>query len=164
MTAQLRNRIIAAITGGGGAVVIATAMLGGHDGLEGRRYVAYRDVVGVLTVCDGHTGADIIPGKRYSDAECDALLKADLQKVAHIVDPAIKVKTTETQRAAIYSFSYNVGPNAFIRSTMLRKLNAGDHAGACGELKRWKYAGGKVWKGLVTRREVENTVCIWGLR
>ncbi|HGM6996143.1 lysozyme [Serratia marcescens] len=162
MTPQLRNKIAAAITGGGGAIAIATAMLGGHDGLEGRRYVAYRDVVGVLTVCDGHTGADIFLGKRYSDAECDALLKSDLQKVARIVDPAIKVKTTETQRAAIYSFSYNVGPYAFIGSTMLKKLNAGDPAGACGELKRWKYAGGKEWKGLLTRREVENSVCTWG--
>jgi lysozyme len=28
----------------------------------------------VLTVCDGHTGPDIIAGKRYSDAECDAML------------------------------------------------------------------------------------------
>lgn len=88
--------------------------------------MVYRDVVGVLTVCDEHTGADIIPGKRYSDAECDALLKSDLQKVARIVDPAIKVKTTETQRASIYSFSYNVGPHAFIGSTMLKKLNAGE--------------------------------------
>lgn len=67
MNPQLRNKIVAAITGAGGAIAIATAMLGGHDGLEGRRYVAYRDVVGVLTVCDGHTGADIILGKRYSD-------------------------------------------------------------------------------------------------
>ncbi len=56
MNPQLRNKIVAAITGGGGAIAIATAMLGGHDG--------YRDVVGVLTVCDGHTGADIILGKR----------------------------------------------------------------------------------------------------
>ncbi|BEN10754.1 hypothetical protein SMETP3_12420 [Serratia marcescens] len=103
-------------------------------------------------------GTDIIPGKRYSDA----LLKAELRKFARIVDPAIKVKITETQRAAIYSFSYNVGPYAFIGSTMLKELNAGDSAGACGELKRWRYAGGKEWKGLITRREVENTVCTWG--
>lgn len=104
MNSQLRNKIAAAITSGGGAIAIATAMLGGHDGLEGRRYVAYRDVVGVLTVCDGHTGADIILGKRYSEAECDALLKSDLQKVARIVYPAIKVKTTETQRRYLLVF------------------------------------------------------------
>lgn len=60
MNSSLRNKIVAVITGGGGGIAIATAMLSGHDGLEGRLYVAYRDVVGILTVCDGHTGADII--------------------------------------------------------------------------------------------------------
>ena len=79
MNSQLRNR--RCHNRWRRAIAIATAMLGGHDGLEGRRYVAYRDVVGVLTVCDGHTGADIISSKRYSDAECNALLKADLQKL-----------------------------------------------------------------------------------
>ncbi|EME8509087.1 lysozyme [Salmonella enterica] len=150
------------ITGGAGAVAIAAAMLGGHDGLEGRRYIPYRDVAGVLTVCDGHTGKDIIPGKRYTDAECDALLNKDLKRVKAQVDPLIKVSIPESERAAFYSFAYNVGTGAFARSTLLKKLNAGDHAGACNELKRWTYAGGRQWKGLVTRREIEREVCAWG--
>ncbi|MCH5496505.1 glycoside hydrolase family protein, partial [Salmonella enterica subsp. diarizonae serovar 16:z10:e,n,x,z15] len=50
---------------------------------------------------------------------------------------------------------------AFAKSTLLKKLNAGDQAGACNELKRWTYAGGKQWKGLVTRREIEREVCTW---
>ncbi|EGL8528477.1 lysozyme [Salmonella enterica] len=150
------------ITGGAGAVAIAAAMLGGHDGLEGRRYIPYRDVAGVLTVCDGHTGKDIIPGKRYTDAECDALLDKDLKRVKAQVDPLIKVSIPESERAAFYSFAYNVGTGAFARSTLLKKLNAGDHAGACNELKRWTYAGGRQWKGLVTRREIEREVCAWG--
>ncbi|ENS2749299.1 lysozyme [Salmonella enterica] len=150
------------ITGGAGAVAIAAAMLGGHDGLEGRRYIPYRDVAGVLTVCDGHTGKDIIPGKRYTDAECDALLDKDLKRVKAQVDPLIKVSIPESERAAFYSFAYNVGTGAFARSTLLKKLNAGDHAGACNELKRWMYAGGRQWKGLVTRREIEREVCAWG--
>lgn len=150
------------ITGGAGAVAIAAAMLGGHDGLEGRRYIPYRDVAGVLTVCDGHTGKDIIPGKRYTDAECDALLDKDLKRVKAQVDPLIKVSIPESERAAFYSFAYNVGTGAFSRSTLLKKLNAGDHAGACNELKRWTYAGGKQWKGLMTRREIEREVCAWG--
>ncbi|EDM2047171.1 lysozyme [Salmonella enterica subsp. enterica serovar Muenchen] len=150
------------ITGGAGAVAIAAAMLGGHDGLEGRRYIPYRDVAGVLTVCDGHTGKDIIPGKRYTDAECDALLEKDLKRVKAQVDPLIKVSIPESERAAFYSFAYNVGTGAFARSTLLKKLNAGDHAGACNELKRWTYAGGRQWKGLVTRREIEREVCTWG--
>ncbi|EAS2904233.1 lysozyme [Salmonella enterica] len=150
------------ITGGAGAVAIAAAMLGGHDGLEGRRYIPYRDVAGVLTICDGHTGKDIIPGKRYTDAECDALLDKDLKRVKAQVDPLIKVSIPESERAAFYSFAYNVGTGAFARSTLLKKLNAGDHAGACNELKRWTYAGGRQWKGLMTRREIEREVCLWG--
>lgn len=118
MNSTLRNKIAASI--GGGAIAIATVMLSGKDGLEGREYVAYRDVVGVLTVCDGHTGSDIIPGKRYTDKECDALTQKDLTRIATQVDPHIKVPTTETQRAAIYSFAYNVGASAAINSTLLK--------------------------------------------
>ncbi|MGC6230436.1 lysozyme [Hafnia paralvei] len=162
MNSSLRARISATI--GGGAIAIATVMLSGKGGLEGREYVPYKDVVGIITVCDGHTGKDIILNKRYSDAECDALTKADLERIAKQVNPSIKVKTTETQLAAIYSFSYNVGANAFIKSTMLKKLNAGDYAGACDELKRWVYAGGKKWKGLMNRRDVEYEVCTWSQR
>ncbi|ELY4257036.1 lysozyme, partial [Cronobacter sakazakii] len=113
MSPALKQRIVAAV--GGGAIVIATAMVAGKDGLEGREYVPYRDVVGVLTVCDGHTGKDIIPGKRYTDAECDALTQADMTHIARQIDPHIKVNTTDTQRAAIYSFAYNVGPSAAIK-------------------------------------------------
>ncbi|VEB97303.1 Phage-related lysozyme (muraminidase) [Cedecea lapagei] len=159
MNPALRKAI--AGVSGAGAIAIATVMLSGNGGLEGREYVAYKDVVGVLTVCDGHTGKDIIPGKRYTDKECDALTKADLTRIAKQVDPAIKVPTTETQRAAIYSFAYNVGATATINSTLMKKLNAKDYAGACDELRRWTYAGGRQWKGLINRREVEREVCTW---
>lgn len=53
--------------------------------------MAYYDVVNVLTVCDGHTGKDIIPSKKYSDAECDALLQQDLAPVQRIVDAAVRI-------------------------------------------------------------------------
>ncbi|EID5605970.1 lysozyme [Salmonella enterica] len=158
----LRPKIKMLLAGGASAVAIAAAMLGSHDGLEGRRYVPYRDVAGVLTICDGHTGKDIIPGRRYNDAECDALLNKDLAQVAARIDPLIKVSIPNSERAALYSFAYNVGTGAFAKSTLLKKLNAGDHAGACNELKRWTYAGGRQWKGLVTRREIEREVCLWG--
>lgn len=62
MNSTLRNKIAASI--GGGAIAIATVMLSGKDGLEGREYVAYRDVVGVLTVCDGHRRTSRVTEKR----------------------------------------------------------------------------------------------------
>jgi len=141
----------------GGVIALTVAMLSFFEGVE---YKPYKDVVGVLTVCYGHTGADIIPTKTYSESECLALLEKDLSKVRKGVDPLIKVDIDDNTRAAIYSFAYNVGTGAFARSTMLKKLNAGDIAGACNELKRWTYAGGKEWKGLITRREIENAVCL----
>ncbi|ENA6191364.1 lysozyme [Salmonella enterica subsp. enterica] len=160
----MRTKIKSLIAGGAGAIAIAAALItgpNGNDGLEGVRYQPYQDVVGVWTVCYGHTGKDIISGRRYTDAECDALLNKDLALVAARIDPLIKVSIPESERAAFYSFAYNVGTGAFARSTLLKKLNAGDRAGACNELKRWTYAGGKQWKGLVTRREIEREVCTW---
>ncbi len=69
----------------------------------------------------------------------------------------------DTRKAALASFVYNVGETQFSRSTLLRKLNAGDVKGACAELSRWVYAGGKVYKGLVNRRMAERELCEQGL-
>lgn len=161
MNKQLMTAFKASL--GGGAFAIAMVLLTGKSGLEGREYKPYYDVGGVLTVCDGHTGRDIIKNKVYTDAECDALTEKDLKRIAAQVDPNIKVKIPETVRAAIYTFSYNVGAHAFNTSTMLKKLNAGDTIGACNELQRWVYVDGKKWKGLMNRRDVETTVCKWSL-
>ncbi|MCK8538232.1 lysozyme [Yersinia ruckeri] len=154
----LRNKLLGVAAGG--AMAITLALVGGHDGLEGREYMPYRDVVGVLTVCDGHTGKDIIPGKRYSDTECDTLLRQDLIPVFAAIDRSVKVPLTDFRKAALASFGYNVGITAMSNSTMVKKLNRGDTSGACEELRRWVKAGGKVWKGLVNRREVERELCL----
>lgn len=153
--AKIPKRITAAI--GGGVIGLSVAMISLFEGVE---HKPYKDVVGITTVCYGHTGSDIVYGKTYTEAECLALLEKDLSKVRKGVDPLIKVDIDDNTRAAIYSFTYNVGTGAFARSTMLKKLNAGDIAGACNELKRWTYAGGKEWKGLITRREIEKAVCL----
>ncbi|WP_158785166.1 lysozyme, partial [Pantoea sp. BAV 3049] len=149
---SLRNKLIA--TAGGGAMAIAVAFLGGSNGVEGREYTAYKDVAGVWTVCDGHTGPDVQVNKKYTDRECDNLLWKDLQPVKKSVDGQVKIPLGEYQRAALYSFAYNVGTGAFTNSTLLKKLNAGDVEGACDELRRWVYAGGQKWRGLMNRRDM----------
>jgi lysozyme len=53
----------------------------------------------------------------------------------------------------------NVGSDAACKSTLMRKLNMGDLAGACSELSRWTMAGGKVYPGLVRRRAAERALC-----
>lgn len=156
------QRLMTKIAGvvAGGAMAIAIVLLGGSEGLEGREYTPYRDVVGVLTVCDGHTGKDIISGKRYNDAECDALLHQDLLPVFAAIDRIVNVPISDFRKAALASFGYNVGITAMTNSTMVKKLNRGDTSGACDELRRWIKAGGKVWKGLINRREVERELCL----
>lgn len=157
ITLTLKKRLIGAATAG--AIAIATILI---PSLEGVEYKPYRDVVGVLTVCYGHTGADIIPGKIYTEAECKAMLNKDLVPFARSVERSVKVPTSEYQKVALISFSYNVGVKAFESSTLLKRLNAGDSAGACDEMRRWNRAGGKVWKGLINRREIEREICNWG--
>ena len=153
--AKIPKKILAAA--GAGVIGLSVAMI---THFEGVKHEPYYDVVGVLTVCVGHTGSDIIKNKTYTQRECDALLEKDLTIVANAVNPLIKVNIPDYTRAALYSFTYNVGTGAFSRSTLLKKLNAGDRDGACNELLRWVYAGGKQWKGLMTRREIEEAVCL----
>lgn len=152
----LSSKIKIMAAGGASALMMALAVI---QPFEGVKYKPYYDVAGVLTVCYGHTGSDIIKSKTYTDAECKQLLNKDLAKVKRQIDPMITVAIPETTRAALYSFTYNVGVGAFSRSTLLERLNSSDLLGACSELRRWVYAGGKKWKGLITRRQIEEEVC-----
>jgi len=76
------------------------------------------------------------------------------------VDGLVKVPLNEYQRAVLYSFTYNVGSGAFSKSTLLKKLNAGDQDGACEKLRRWVYAGGMKFRGLMNRRNMERLMCL----
>ncbi|HHR5900650.1 TPA: lysozyme [Providencia alcalifaciens] len=148
------------VLGSAGAMAIALTVVAHFEGV---RYEPYEDVGGVLTVCHGHTGKDIIPNKVYSKDECNELLESDFQRTKQQVDKLVKVPTDDYTKAALYSFAFNVGTGAFAKSTMLKKLNAGDQYGACEEFKKWIYAGGKVWRGLVNRREAEAAICYGNL-
>lgn len=163
--ASWKNKLLGAVSAGAIAVA-STLIVGttGNDGLEGVSYKAYKDVVGVPTVCWGHTGSDVVFGRLYTKEECQNLLNKDLGTVARQIDPYIKVAIPSSTRGALYSFAYNVGAGNFKTSTLLYKINQGDIAGACDQLRRWTYAGGKQWKGLVTRREIEREVCMWGAK
>jgi lysozyme len=126
---------------------------------EGLRLTAYRDPVGILTIGWGHTGADVTESLTITEARARALLAADVAHVAAGVDRLVTVPLTAAERAALVSFAFNVGLGALARSTLLRRVNAGDRAGAVAEFGRWVYgtaAGRKVrLAGLVRRRQAE---------
>lgn len=126
---------------------------------EGVRYEPYRDAVGVLTVCYGHTGADIVPGKRYTKAECDALLQADMAVANAAVNRCLQMPKLPQIEAALTSAAFNLGPQVVCNSTLQRKALANDWPGACRELDRWNKAGGRELRGLTLRRGDERTLC-----
>lgn len=155
---KLKRRIlIGTVTG---SLSIATAVVSYY---EGHRNETYLDPVGIPTICAGHTGPDVQLGMELSQAECNELLAGDLGDAFAAVDRHVEVGLPEPRRAALASFVFNVGEGAFVRSTLLRKLNAGDTRGACNELPRWVYAKGRKLAGLVKRRDTEREICLIGL-
>jgi len=130
---------------------------------EGRVYKPYKDIGGVWTVCDGHTGPDIVLDKTYTDPECDNLTARDVRRAELQVDNVIKVKLPLKTKVAFISFTYNVGPQNLKNSTLARKANALDLEGACSELSRWTRVKGVIIKGLVNRRLSEKALCLEGL-
>ena len=132
--------------------------------VEGVKYYMYYDVAGVPTVCAGITGTDVIKGKVYTQKECDILLAKHMKIAQDAVDKALKVDVPHSFRAAMYSFTFNVGGGAYRQSTMLKLTNQGKLGEACEQLWRWVYItknGEKVRsKGLHNRRSEEHKYCV----
>lgn len=122
---------------------------------EGLRLNAYQDVVGVWTIGYGHTGT-AKPGMRITPQEAERLLRQDLAWAERAVANGVKVPISQPMFDAMVSLCFNVGAGAFSKSTLLRKLNAGDIEGAAREFKRWNKGGGRVIQGLVNRRADEE--------
>lgn len=135
---------------------------------EGLRQAAYRDPVGILTVCYGET-RDVVPGKVYSVAECKAKLQRGMLEAVETVEkcrPGLPVHVL----AAFADAVYNMGPTIACdtrRSTAARMLNAGDIGNACAQLPRWNKVvtpmGSYPLPGLTKRRNAEMTLCMRGL-
>jgi len=124
---------------------------------EGFRAEAYRDAVGVWTIGYGHTAA-VRPGDRVTAEQGLALLRADVAGAEAAVARAARVPLAQGQFDALVSFAFNLGAAALAGSTLLRRLNAGDAAGAAAEFPKWCHAGTAVLPGLVTRRARERAL------
>lgn len=132
--------------------------------------VPYKDIVGVLTVCDGYTGKDIVVGKRYTEKECNQLTLKEIDKHGRGVLQCINVQINQKEYEAYTSFAYNIGVANFCASNVLKTLNSGNHALACKGIYQhpngkpaWSNAGGKYVQGLQNRRYKEYQTCMGGL-
>ncbi|MCZ2328882.1 lysozyme [Bartonella sp. F02] len=126
---------------------------------EGLRLRAYQDAVGVWTIGYGHTtkaGNPVVKeGMKITASQADGILRRDLAQFEHTVEREVFYSLTDEQFAALVSFCYNVGIEAFCNSTLLKKLNKGDYEAVPAELQKWTRAGGKRLQGLVHRRAAE---------
>lgn len=121
---------------------------------EGCRLSAYKCPAGVWTIGYGHT-LGVTKGQKITAQQAEDLLKGDLEVFEDNVDTH-DLNLTIGQYDALVSFSFNVGMTALNRSTLLKKLKAGDTQGSADEFLKWNKAGGKVLLGLIARRKAER--------
>ncbi len=121
---------------------------------EGLELKAYKDPIGVLTIGYGSTGPHVKPGMVITEAQAEDLLRKDLSRFEVGVADMCKVATSN-QFSAMVSLAFNVGLENFRTSTLRRKHNEGDYAGAAAEFAKWRFADGRELPGLVKRRARE---------
>lgn len=129
---------------------------------EGWRDTAYKDAIGVWTIGFGHTSMagppEVKPGMKITKAEGEAILARDLVKYENAIRNYVRVPLNDNQFGALVSWCYNVGPGNVAKSTLVKRLNAGQYDAVSTELAKWNRAGGKVLAGLTRRRKAEASL------
>jgi GH24 family phage-related lysozyme (muramidase) len=140
---------------------LATPFIAKWEGLE---TTAYRDIVGVPTVCYGETRGVKI-GDTYTKAQCFQMLNKAVGEYYADLQPYMTNKNIPVGvQASMLELAYNVGIGAAGNSTMMKLANQGKYKEACEELRKWVKAGGETVKGLVNRRaDSKVALCTKGL-
>ncbi len=126
---------------------------------EGLRLDAYICPAGVPTIGYGTTkvnGQAVKVPSTITESQANDYLKSDVKTFEQAVNSAVTVPVTQNQFDALVSFTYNLGPGNLRSSTLLKKLNAKDYAGAADEFPKWNKSGGKELAGLTRRRNAER--------
>lgn len=144
------------------AVGIMAATLVG--GFEGDRRTAYQDVVGVWTVCSGHT-VGVKRGDHYSLAQCRQILISDMDIYANGVEKCTKVQIPDQPYIAFVSFAFNLGVGRYCQA-IAPLVNSGHMEAACDKLLNYDKARRLgilvTYPGLTRRREEESSLCHQG--
>lgn len=137
----------------------ASALIGivMHEGYTGTAVIP---VPGDVPTIGFGTTAGVRMGDTITPPKALARALTDVQQFEGALKQCVRVPLHQHEYDALVSFAYNIGPGAFCGSTLVRKLNAGDYAGACDEMPRWVFAGGRKVQGLVNRRAAERAQCL----
>lgn len=131
------------------------------EAFEGKRAKAYRDTKGIPTIGIGHV---ILPHEQHllsatlSEDEIYALKEKDLKIFEGALNKVMDesdVKLTQPEYDALVSFMFNAGKEAFLNSTLCRKLRQGFTDDVAKELLRWVKP-----KEVISRRVAEYNIFI----
>ncbi len=151
---KLKTRVVV------GGLSLTLAGLYAVAKFEGFEPQAYIPVAGdVPTIGFGHTEG-VQMGQTITKEAALTLLREDVRTAEDAVRSCVKVPLTQGEMNAYTSLAFNIGRTAFCGSTLVRKLNSGDYAGACEEILRWHFVAGESVPGLVNRREAEFKMCM----
>ena len=124
-----------------------------YEGFSASPYIC---PAGYLTVGYGHV---VKPHEVFdspiSPDFAEEILSTDVADAERAVLRLIRVPLTDGQFDALVSFTFNLGSGVLQRSTLRQKINRMEYSHVPKEFARWIYAGGKVLKGLVKRRNEE---------
>ena len=168
---KLSAAVLALVLGGATADKILDQFL---DEKEGVRTIAYQDGRGIWSICRGLTrieGKPVTQGLKLSYSQCKRYDALERDKAIAWVRRNVTVPLSEPAIAGIASFCpYNIGPAKCFPSTFYKKLNAGDRIGACAEIKRWIFDGGRDCRikanncaGQPVRRGQESELTCWDI-
>lgn len=107
----------------------------------------------------GSTGPDIKLGDVTTPPKALARALRDVGKFEGAIRGCVTAPLSQGEFDAYTSLAYNIGAGAFCSSTLVRKVNALDYAGACVEISRWDRFRGKALAGLTIRRARERQLC-----
>lgn len=108
-------------------------------------------------------GLTRIDGKRvtsetgpFTKEQCMELLEHEINSnYAPSTRRALAIDLPDSAFSALVSFTYNLGAGNLRASTLLKKVNAGKFKEVPAQFLRWNKAGGKVYRGLTSRRLAE---------
>jgi lysozyme len=96
--------------------------------------------------------------RTWSKEEVDRILAKDVERFERGVLRFLPIKLSQNEFDAILSFAFNLGLGTLQRSTLRQALLRGDKKAAMQSLRKYNKAGGKILKGLDTRRKDEEAL------
>lgn len=141
-------------------LAVSASALAAIAAYEGYSSTAYSPVPGDKPTIGFGATAGVKDGDRTTPVKAVQRLARDAELTRAGIARCVSVPLTQNELDVYVSFAYNMGTANFCKSTMAKKLNAGDYAGACAELRRWVYFRKTKLPGLVSRREDEYRRCM----